>query len=117
VKRAAWAALLLLGCKGVFGDSSRIIALEIVGPTSYTIHVNDSLHLSARALSAAGDTVSGAPIEWAVLDTGTVGITLDPATGLVVGQSPGHWAVQARVEAIRSDSIVIKVDSTTVTPP
>ena len=118
MKRAAWAALLVLGCKGIFGDSSRIIALEIVGPSSYTIRVNDTLRLVARALSAAGDTVSGAPIEWAVLDTGTVGIELDPATGLVVGQSPGRWSVQARVETIRSDAILIQVDSAAAgTPP
>lgn len=117
MKRAVWAALLVVGCTGVLGDATRIIALEIVGPTSYTIQVNDTLQLSARALSASGDVVSGATIEWAVLDTGSVGITLDPATGLVVGQRPGRWKVQASVEAIRSDSIVIKVDSTAVTPP
>jgi hypothetical protein len=120
VRRAAWAAgaaLLVLGCKGIFADSSRIIALDIVGPLSYAIQVNDTLQLRARALSAAGDTVNGAPVEWAVLDTGTVGIALDPATGLVVGQSPGRWRVQASVEAIRSDAIVIQVDSATVTPP
>jgi hypothetical protein len=52
-----------------------------------------------------------------VLDTGTVGIALDPATGLVVGQSSGRWRVQASVEAIRSDAIAIQVDSATVTPP
>lgn len=117
MKRAVWAGLLVLGCKGIFADSSRIIALEIVGPRSYAIQVNETLQLKARALSAAGDIVSDAPIQWAVLDTGTVGIALDPATGLVVGQSPGHWRVQASVEAIRSDSIVIRVDSATVTPP
>lgn len=118
MRRAVWAALLVLGCKGIFGDASRIIALEVVGPSSYTIHVNDTLQLVARAVSAAGDTVSGAPIEWAVLDTGTVGITVDPSSGMVVGQSPGRWRVQAWVEAIRSDPILIQVDSAAAgTPP
>ncbi len=85
------------------------MALEIVGPTSYAAQVGDTLRLKARARAANGDTVGTAVIEWAVLDTGTVGIALDPSTGVVVATSPGTWRVQARVEEIRSDAIVIKV--------
>jgi hypothetical protein len=111
VKPAAWAgtALLVLGCKGIFGDSARIIALELVGPTSDTVQAGDTLHLHARALSAAGDTVAGAVVEWAVLDTGAVRITLDPATGTVVPDSVGTWHLQARVEEIRSDPVTLYV--------
>lgn len=109
MKPAVWAALLVVGCKGVFQDSTRIIALEIVGPTAQTVLAGDTLHLHARALSAAGDTVAGAVIEWAVLDTGTVRIILDPATGVVVPESVGTWHLQASVEDIRSDPVVLHV--------
>jgi len=109
VRRAVWAALLVVGCKGIFGDSSRIIALEIVGPTTDTVQAGDTVRLHARAVSAAGDTVAGAVVEWAVLDTGTVRITLDPATGVAVPESVGTWRLQARVEEIRSDPVTIRV--------
>ncbi len=117
MRRVAAAALLVMGCKLLLGDPDRIIALEIVGPLSYSIRVNDTLQLHARARSANGDTVIGATIAWAVLDTGTVGISLDPSTGMVVGQSRGNYHVQASVENIRSDSITIKVDTLAVPPP
>ncbi len=102
-------ALLVAGCKLLLGDPDRIIALEIVGPTKYTVQVDDTLQLKARARSANGDTVIGATIVWAVLDTGSVGIVLDTATGRVIAQTPGEWRVQARVEEIRSDPITITV--------
>lgn len=109
MRRAVWAALLVMGCKGIFGDSTRIIALEIVGPTTDTVQAGDTVQLHARALSAAGDTVAGAVIEWALLDTGTVRITLDPATGTAVPESVGTWRLQARVEAIRSNPVTLRV--------
>jgi len=102
-------ALLAAGCQLLLGDPDRVIALEIIGPTRYTVSVNDTLQLRARARSANGDTVIGARISWAVLDTGAVGIALDTATGRVIGQTPGDWRVQARVEDIRSDPVVITV--------
>ena len=109
MRRAAAVALLAAGCKLLLGDPDRIIALEIVGPTRYTVPVDDTLHLKARARSANGDTVIGTVIVWAVLDTGTVGIALDTATGRVIAQAPGDWRVQARVEELRSDPLAITV--------
>ena len=51
----------------------------------------------------------GATITWAILDTGTVGITLVDASGTVAAGTAGAWHVQAAVDAIRSDSIAIVV--------
>lgn len=102
-------ALLVAGCNVLLGDPDRIIALEILGPTKYTVQVDDTLYLKARARSANGDTVIGATIVWAVLDTGSVGIALDSATGMVIAHAAGDWRVQARVEEIRSDPITITV--------
>ena len=109
MRRAAAVALLAAGCKLLLGDPDRIIALEIVGPTRYTVPVDDTLHLKARARSANGDTVIGAVIVWAVLDTGTVGIALDTASGTVIARTPGDWRLQARVEELRSDPITVTV--------
>lgn len=112
--RAAALALLVVGCDLFSADPDRVIALEIVGGLTHSIAVNDTLQLHARARSAAGDTVVGATIEWAVLDTGTVHIALEPTTGTVVGLSAGATRVQAKVEDIRSDAITITV---TAPPP
>lgn len=112
--RAAALALLAVGCNLFSGDPDRVIALEIVGGLTYSMAVNDTLQLHARARSGAGDTVVGATIEWAVLDTGIVHIALEPTTGTVVGLSAGATRVQAKVEDIRSDAITITV---TAPPP
>lgn len=100
---------LAAACQLLAGDPDRIIALEIIGPVTYTVPVNDTLQLRARARSADGDTVAGAVITWAVLDTGEVGIAVDAATGRVIAEAEGSWRVQARVEDIRSDPITITV--------
>lgn len=109
MRRAATLVLLATGCKLLLGDPDRIIALEIVGPTKYELTVGDTLRLVARARAANGDTVAGAAISWAVLDTGTVGLALDSAASWVIAVAAGHWRLQARVEEIRSDSLPITV--------
>lgn len=116
MSRAALLVLLLAACRLLLGDPDRIIALEIVGPTSYQLALGDTLVLHARARTARGDTAAAA-IRWAVLDTGQVGIALDSVTGRVVAQAPGRWHVQARVEAIRSDSIAIQVSAPAASSP
>lgn len=110
----AAAALLVLGCTSLFGDLDRVIAVEIVGTTARNIQVGDSLRLEARAVTAAGDTVPGVVIEWAVLDTAVVAFTLEPASGLIVATAAGTGRVQARYQEIRSDPIRITV---TAPPP
>lgn len=108
MKLAAATALLVLGCGSLFGDLDRVIALEIVGGTAHSITVGDSLYLVARPVTAGGDTVPGADIAWAVLDTGVVGFVLEP-NGLVIGTETGKGRVQARYEDLRSDPITITV--------
>ena len=111
VKRAIAGGLLALGCKLLLGDPDRIIAIEIVGPTAYSVPVGDTVHLRARARAANGQEVTGALIEWAVLDTGRVGIKLVSPQGPVIARDPGRWRVQAKVETIRSDPVTITVTS------
>jgi len=102
--------LAATGCKLITGDPNRIIALEISGTTQQSVEENDTLALSARALAANGDVVSGSSITWAVVDTGNVGFALDPATGRVAAVTPGKSGrVQAQVEDLRSDPVTIAV--------
>ena len=110
MKLAAATALLVLGCSSLFGDLDRVIALEIAGGTARSIPVGDSLQLVARPVTAGGDTVAGAGIVWAVLDTGVVGFTLEP-NGLVIGTQTGKGRVQARYDDLRSDPVTITVTS------
>ena len=52
--------------------------------------------------------IEGAPVVWAILDTGLVGFSLD-TTGLVIGIEPDTGRVQASIEAIRSEPITVTV--------
>jgi hypothetical protein len=116
VRQAVWGAILAAGCSTLLGDPDRIIALEIVGPTAYTVSVGDTVRLSARARAANGSVVADAPVAWAVLDTGQVGILLLSPKGPALARAPGRWRLQAQVETIRSDPITITVASPAATP-
>ena len=111
LRRAALlaAGAVLPACSVLTGPSNRIIALELTSPTADTVTAGDTLQLHARALAANGDTVAGASITWAILDTGAVGILLMDSTGTIIGQRTGTWHVQAAVESIRSDPNAISV--------
>jgi hypothetical protein len=111
--------VIVLACEVITQDFDRIIAIQVDGGNSRQIMVGDSLLLTATAINAAGDSVPGAEIVWAVLevDSGQVGFTLDPG-GLAVGISEGQGNVQARVETLRSEPVLITVlpADTTTTP-
>lgn len=99
----------LSSCQALLGDPDRVVALELVGGTSRTVVVGDTLQLVVRAVTAAGDTVPGAAVIWAVLDTGAVGFSLDPELGRVIGEAPGKGSVQAAYEKLRTDPVLITV--------
>ena len=110
MRRALALVAFTLACSNLAGgDLGRIIAIEIVGSTEPTLEEGDSVQLRARAVDARGDTVPSAVIVWAVVDTGDVGFTLDPATGLVVGSNPGTGRVIARADDLRSGELQITV--------
>jgi phage tail sheath gpL-like len=102
-------ALVAPACDTLLGDPERVIALELVGGTSRTIAVGDTLQLVARAITAAGDSVPGAPVVWSVLDTGVVGIRLESLTGRVIGEAPDTGRVRASYENLHSDPVKITV--------
>lgn len=103
------AVACLTACRLLTGPADRIIALELTTPTVDTVTAGDTVRLHARALAANGDSVPAATITWAILDTGTVGITLLDSAGTIVTRLSGTWHVQAAVDSIFSNPITIVV--------
>ncbi len=65
--------------------------LEVIEPPSRTIAIGDTIQFIARALDEAGQPVQ-ASIRWRTPDTT---ITIEEATGVVVGRFVGIGRVQA----------------------
>ncbi len=100
-----------MGCSDITGNFDRVIAIELSSDLSVVVEEQDTVRLTARALTAAGDSVPGAAIFWVLLnpDTAQVGFTLDSATGLVQAVAPGTGRVQAAFENLRTPPITITV--------
>ena len=110
VARLAGVALLA-SCSTITGDFDRIIAIEIVGPTTRQIVEGDTATIVANVRDAGGDLVPEAEVAWAVIDvdTGQVGFTIEPATGFITALFPGSGRVQVSVEEFRSGPVTIQV--------
>ncbi len=106
---------LIAGCGVLNPDFDSVIGLEVEAD-QLTIMVGDSAQLVARAVNGGGEVVTDAVILWSIVDvdSGQIGFTLDTATGVVAGERAGAGRVQARVEDIRSEPILVTVvaDST-----
>jgi hypothetical protein len=98
-----------IGCSEILGDPDRIVAIEVVGTTTPSLAVGETITLEARALNARGEVVPDAEVVWAILDTGQVGITIDAETGLVTATAEGTWRVRARVDDLVSRPITVTV--------
>lgn len=114
----AVALALCFACSPVASGPDDIIALEVRSPVSQQIALGDSTQLLAVAINARGDEDPDAQVLWAILDvdTGNVAITLDTLTGLAVGTTIGMTRVQARVESLRSDPLMITVTDSASAP-
>ncbi|KPK06611.1 MAG: hypothetical protein AMS20_04350 [Gemmatimonas sp. SG8_28] len=101
--------VLSVACNEIIADFDRVVAIEIVGPTARTIEEGDTVRLVARAISARGEVVPDAEVIWSIVDTGVVGFTLEPATGLVTGLAPDTGRVQPQVDELRVGAVTIAV--------
>jgi hypothetical protein len=106
---------LIAGCGVLNPDLDRVIGLEVEAQ-QLTILVGDSAQLVARAVNGVGEVVAEAVILWSIVDvdSGQIGFTLDTTTGVIAGEQAGAGRVQARIDAIRSQPILVTVvaDST-----
>lgn len=113
MRRAALATLLALACSELTGEFSDVVAIELLSPRSVALEEGDTVDLDARALDIDGNVIEDAPVVWELLtpvtDSTPAGITLDAATGVVVGTGPGTFRVRARVETLPTEPVTIQV--------
>ena len=108
------ALVALLGCSDLASGEAGIATIEVKVPFPATVERGDSLHLAARALNEAGDSVA-ANIFWVTPDT-TI-LTVDSATGIVAGVSVGQGRVQALSGSLASALVTINVVEPTPPTP
>lgn len=81
----------------------------MVGTATPTLEEGDTLTLVARPLDGHGAVVTDVSVVWQVLDTGTVGFTLDSTTGYVVATAPGQWRVRALADSLPSGILTLTI--------
>ena len=94
------------------------VAAVILTPNIATLRVGHPFKLSAIALDAAGNTLSGCPIAWSTSAPGVAGVD---STGLVTALSPGSATINATSETKSSTAALtvtlVPVASVLVSPP
>ena len=105
---ACLAVAAILGSCGSDGGNEEPpdpVATVLVDPPTATLNVGDGLPFTAAALNAAGDTLEGRTIGWAV--TGAA-VSVD-AMGLALAVSPGPATVTATSEGkVGSASVIVR---------
>jgi hypothetical protein len=97
--------LLVLGCSDLTEEAGGVVALEIRIPEILSLEVGETLPLSASALDKEGNPVA-ADVAWRTPDAT---LTVDPATGVITGVSPGPGRVQAFVGQLASSLVQFTV--------
>jgi hypothetical protein len=111
------------GCSDLTEGAGGVVGLEINTPTDAELEVGESMALTARALDKDGNTVPAA-ITWRAPDPT---LTVDPATGVITGVTPGVGRVQAFAGLLgsnllqfnviaRADTLIVTDSVFTVTP-
>ena len=87
-------AVTLTGCfdRDTAGPTPAAVAEVELSPVSGTLQLGDSIQLTARALSSAGQALAGRTITWS---TNSPSILRVSSTGVVVGLSAGQATVTA----------------------
>ena len=108
--RGAGALALALAAAAACGklgpDFNQVVAIEVAALDS--VEELDTLRPQARALDGRGDAVSTA-IAWATVDTAAFLEVVDPTTGVTAAELPGTGHLQARVGALRSNLLTVRV--------
>jgi uncharacterized protein YjdB len=100
---------LLASCGDLPTTSEGVAFLEVMPPPSTTLRVGDTVRFGARTLDASGNPIA-VSVLWRTPDTT---ITVDPATGIVVGRFAGSGRVQAVVgnEELVSNFVTLTVQA------
>ncbi len=92
------------------------VASVTVTPTSATVQVGQTVQLTATALDAGGNILTGRPITWATSSPGVASVS---GAGLVTGIAPGLSTITATSEGKTGNSSVtvpVPVASVSVNP-
>jgi len=98
-------ALAVAGCSGLDEGEAGVVGIEVRVPGPDTVEVGESIQLSAKPLDKNGDSV-GTTVTWLSADAAA---TIDAASGVLTGVSPGTARVQATVGSLGSALIVFAV--------
>src|SRR3989475_8304147 len=108
--RGAGAVALTLAAVAACGklgpDFNQVVAIEVAALDS--VEEVDTLRPQARALDGRGEAVSSA-IAWATVDTAAFLEVVDPTTGVTAAERSGTGHLQARVGALRSNLLTVRV--------
>lgn len=100
-----WLLGAAIGCSGLTEAEGGVVGIEIGVPGPDTVEVGEAVQLSARPLDKNGDSAATA-VTWISVDPTA---TIDPATGVLTGITPGTARVQAAVGGLASDLITFSV--------
>jgi hypothetical protein len=100
-----WLLGAVIGCSGLTEAEGGVVGIEVdvVGPD--TVEVGEALQLSARPLDKNGDSAA-TPVTWLSVDAAA---TIDAATGVLTGVTPGTTRVQATAGGLSSELIPFAV--------
>jgi len=96
---------VVLGCSGLTESQGGVVGIDVRVTGPDTVEVGESIQLSARPLDKNGDSAAAA-VTWVSAD---LTATIDPATGILTGVSPGTARVQASVGSLSSVIITFAV--------
>jgi len=101
--------------------ANRVVAVAVVPPTA-GLSAGESQHFVAYGVTAAGDTVLGATVQWqatggTITQDGVFTAASDLGTFSVIATSPGALPGRARVEVFRRVVAQVEVSPDTATVP
>lgn len=110
----------VLACTKVGTEPTEAVAIEALAPPLPSVVVGDTMRdtsggvapLRAKVYNSSGDTIPDAPIHFIALDS-LHRVSLDTATGIVVGRDTGQVRIVAHVGSLQSEPITVTV----VQPP
>jgi len=97
--------LAVMGCSSLDEGQAGVVGIEVRVPGPDSVEVGESIQLGARPLDKNGDSAAAA-VTWVSVDPTA---TIDPATGVLTGVSPGSARVQATVGSLGSSLITFAV--------
>jgi hypothetical protein len=97
--------LAVTGCSSLDEGQAGVVGIEVRVPGPDSIEVGESIQLGARPLDKNGDSAAAA-VTWVSVDPTA---TVDAATGVLTGVSPGSARVQATVGSLGSSLITFAV--------